>query len=562
MLTIAVEMFFVAFGVLILFGLKPVLYVFQLAKVSHGGPGTFEGPRRYLEWQKPVDLFIQYQQFCESNGEPSAAFSTFRRMMKKLFKTHLRFRDKGSFGQCDVCHKLRQRISKATTKALKTLATEQYSKHLLAQWSDRVFYWNLRSISKLYFVQSLHFSRTLTSDLTTSIVCLIQDGMDQAKLRVPRWGYDRHTKAAEKLYRPAIHLVGSWLHGYKLHLALSDEDQKKDSQTSIEMIIRVLSDFVANTGQMALGFHLQQDNCAREGKNRFVLNLMLILVVIGACRFTSMGFLRSSHSHEDIDQAFGQVARLIMGKSFGSATELISILETAIQSGQPSESSGRIRGSVANVFKLDQISVWKSFVRQTGISFKGLRHVHYYRFCLRRDMGSDVLDYVRELEELRPACDPHGDDIFMITKRWLADNEVQRAVCVMSQATAQQFRTGFAPPSGIAPRRRIGDAIVNNIKKRVPICQKTGELNAESAAYLLKWSQHTLAQAPKPEAYDILSHRWSAAMKGEIYHVGRWRAPRRMKHFDLALNGNDGDCASDESSGSEGDLALPIGFES
>ena len=482
-------------------------------KVSHGGPGSFEGPTRYLEWQKPMDLFLQYQQYCESVGETSAGFTTFRRVMKTMFKSHLRFRDKGSFGQCDVCFKLRKKIRAATSREAKKAATTLYSKHLLSQWIDRLFYWNVRALSRQFFAQALHFSKTITSDLSTSCICIIQDGMDQAKLRLPRWGYKRKSKAAEKLFRPAIHLAGTWLHGYKLMLALSDEDQKKDSQASMELFVRCLSDLFSNTGGMALGIHLQQDNCYREGKNRFMVNLMLSLVILGVCRYASLGYLRTSHSHEDIDQCFGQVARLLMGKACSSATEMASILEDAMQSGQQaSESSGRIRGSVASVFKLDQVSVWKEFVRQTGLSFKGLRHVHYFRFCQRQDMGSDVLDNVRELEEYPGrGWQPHSHDIFLITKRWLGESEVQRAVAVMPAALAEGLRTGFSPPAGIAPRRAIGEKVASNLKKRVPILLRSGEISEDGAQYLLQWCQGTLPQAPKPISYSILSHRWCVA---------------------------------------------------
>lgn len=480
-----------------------------------------------------------------------------------MFKSHLRFRDKGSFGQCDVCFKLRKKIRQASSRETKKEATALYSKHLLSQWIDRLYYWNVRAISRQFFAQALHFSKTIAADLATSCICIIQDGMDQAKLRLPRWGYKRKSKAAEKLFRPAIHLAGTWLHGYKLMLGLSDEDQKKDSQASIELVCRCLSDLYSNTGGMALGIHLQQDNCFREGKNKYVMNFMLMLVALGVCRFSSLGYLRTSHSHEDIDQCFGQIARLLMGKACSSASELISILEDAMQSGgQASESSGRIRGSVAKVFKLDQVSVWKPFARQTGLSFKGLRHVHYFRFCQRQDMGSDVLDNVRELEEYPgQAWAPHSQDIFLITKRWLGESEVQRAVAVMPAALAEGLRTGFSPPAGIAPRRAIGENVIGNLNKRVPGLLRNGEISQDGAQYLLQWCQGTLPQAPKPTSYSILSHRWCDRMKRERHEPGRWQVPRRLKHFDLALGNADGDLGADDSSGSEGPVALPEHFD-
>ena len=85
-------------------------------QVNLVGPGSFEGPRRYIEWCRPTDLFYQYQVFAESRGEPIASFSTFRRIMKRIFATHLRCRDKGENGQCDVCYKLKGKIKRAATK--------------------------------------------------------------------------------------------------------------------------------------------------------------------------------------------------------------------------------------------------------------------------------------------------------------------------------------------------------------------------------------------------------------------------------------------------------------
>ena len=112
------------------------------------------------------------------------------------------------------------------------------------------------------------------------------------------------------------------------------------------------------------------------------------------------GYLRTSHSHDDVDQVFGQIGRLLMGKTCQSANEMIALLEDCIQQGQPSEKSGRIRGSVATTNKLDQVSCWKKYVGQMGVTFKGLRHVHYMRFScwlLSRNEGTMENDNDHEL---------------------------------------------------------------------------------------------------------------------------------------------------------------------
>lgn len=497
---------------------------------------------------------------CEVQGEDPAGFTTFMKIFHRVFKSHLKFRDKAEHAQCDVCYKLRKKISKARTAEARSVATEMYTKHLLSQWMDRQHYWNLRSLSRKFFSEHLQFARQLfQSDLSSSILTVIMDGMDQAKLRVPRFGYRRITKTVDKIFRPALHLAGCWLHGFKLNLAVTDEDQKKNSETQMEILCRALSDLESTCKSMPLGLHLQQDNCYREGKNQFIVNFLLLLTVLGVYRWTSLGFLRTAHSHDDIDQCFGQIARLLMGKCIANANEMVALLNDATMCGHgPATAKSKIRGSLAESYKLDQVSCWKHWVAQTGLSCKGLRRVHYIRFCLRRDMGADILDNVTELEEYRHT-EPHPDDIFMISKRWLADKNISRAVVVVPAAMAASIRTGFSTPGGIAPRRKIGDNVRKNLLKYVPKCQRSGELPLEACTYLLSWAQGTLTQEAAPSSYSILQYRWKAESRKEAHVPGSWHTPRRKKHFDLTLERDTaGGDVTASSEGSEGEIDMPL----
>lgn len=530
------------------------------------GPGTFEGPRRFLEWARPIDLYMQYTAFAESVGEEAAGFSTFRRLMKPVFKTHLKFRDKGDFGQCDVCWKLRAKIKRAQTKAQKALLTRTYSKHLLAQWLDRQLYWSLRQVSRHYFAQAWQWASKLQqSQVGSSMITLIQDGMDQAKLRVPRQGYQTISKAMQKLYRPALHLIGTFVHGFKLRIHVTDEDLRKNSETCIECVALALSEVLDSHGRLPLGLHLQQDNCYREGKNGFMLSFFLLLVVLGALRWTSLGFLRTCHSHEDIDQCFGQLARMLMGRAIGSADEMVATISDAIMSGA-SGSEGRIRGSTAEASKLDETSEWKHFTRQLGLKLKGLRRVHYFRFALRRDLGGDVLDNVQTLEELGAHWPRDESDVFLVTKRWLADKECARAMVVVPSSVATAIRQGHELPHGISPRKTIGEQMRKNLVKHIPPLKRSGELSAEASNYLLSWVSGTLRRVPKPDSYSVLSvlgYRYDERLRGEARIPGSWQVPRRLKHFDLTLEREDlGEDSSDGSASDDaGDLDLPVGFE-
>ena len=528
---------------------------FDIANPDKVGPGSFQGPRRFLEHSTATDLFYQYCAHSEANRQDAACFSTFLRVLKQVFKSHLKFREKAEFGVCNVCYGWKMRIKRASSKADQTEAVKGYTRHLLAQWLDRQVYWKLRALSRAIIGQALRDNQiVMMQDLATSVMTAIMDGMDQAKLRVPRHGYKRITKNMEKLFRPSLHLSATWLHGHLLHLAVADEDMKKNSESQLEMLARALSQMHNTFGRLPLCFHLQQDNCFREGKNQYMASFALMLTILGVFRATSLGFLRTAHSHEDVDQVFGQVARLLMGKCFGTANEMVNLLnETARQRGAATSSASRIQGSSCKAYKLDEVTCWKEWVSQIGIVCKGMRRVHYIRFLLRRDLGMDILNNVSEMEDFPVSgrLEKHPDDIFLLAKRWLADSAILRLVALVPASKAAEIRTGARLPTGVAPRRAISDQVAQNLRKTVPICCKSGELSRDAAKYLLDWCSGSLPRVPKPSSYEILNHRWDHAMSGEALTPGTWQPPRRRRNVDLTLEAEEGFDDSDEDSQNE-----------
>ena len=356
---------------------------FQLPSPEHLGPGTFRGPRRYLEHSQPVDLYHQYMVHEETEGRMPAALSTFMRIFKKIFASHLKFREKSEHAQCDICGRLKRKIKEAKNKAERKELTHQYSRHIMSQWLDRQIYWKLRSLSQSYFHCKDALVHGPQINIYNSVVTIICDGMDQSKLRCPKFGYNRLCKSLEPMYRPTLHLVAVWLHGFRLLLPISDENVKKNSETQIELIMRGLQALHDSFQQLPAGMHLQQDNCFREGKNQYVAAMAMLLVATGTFRWISLGFLRKAHSHEDVDQVFGQVARMLRGKCFNSPEELIQLLRTCAGSDLSKSPQGkRFRGTTACVFKLDQVAQWKPWVRQLAIVLKGMRASDGFSACL------------------------------------------------------------------------------------------------------------------------------------------------------------------------------------
>lgn len=343
---------------------------FAMPRIEHLGPGSFAGPCRFLEHQSPVDLWNQYCVLEEHEGRQPATLPTFMRIYHKIFGTFLKYRDKREHAQCNTCALHRRCIKESNTKADRIASTKDYSMHVLHQWMDRQIYWKLRALSQRFFQAGTdQMSRQLAGDnIYSSAITLIADGMDQSKLRVPRI-LGRFSKVLEQLFRPTLHLNGVWIHGWKLFIPIGDESLKKDSQTQLETLARAISQLCVERGGLPLGLHLQQDNCFREGKNKFVLLFMLIMVVSGSFRWASCGYLRTGHSHEDIDQVFSCIARLLKGKSYQSPQGLIELLRSASQPGEVR----KIHATDVSPYKLDQTALWKQFTEQIGISFRGLR---------------------------------------------------------------------------------------------------------------------------------------------------------------------------------------------
>lgn len=174
---------------------------------------------------------------------------------------------------------------------------EEYTEHVLRQWCDRQVYANATTVSlecRRLLQQGMHFDRMANS---VSQLCMIVDGMDQAKFRVPRILHK--SKGVEKLIRPALHVQGAWAHGFGYHLAIMDADMRHDTNNNIEVISRMLEQVYVTHNGLPLGLHLQQDNTSRECKNQKILKWAVKLVALGVFRWVSLNYLVTGHSHED-----------------------------------------------------------------------------------------------------------------------------------------------------------------------------------------------------------------------------------------------------------------------
>ena len=264
------------------------------------GPGTFCGQCRYLQCSSRTELFWEYVAACTAKSEQHASYSTFLRVANTILKPglrngHLKFRSINQHGQCDQCFELKSQLRKARTPAAQEDAQRALAHHHLSQWSDRQHYWSYRTMSHNWCRAAIEVGeRMMLGSVAVNCVCVIADGMDQSKFRIPRTR-DRSSKLYQQLFRPQLHVSGCWSHGHQFEFATMDEDCKKDSECQCEIISRALSNLYNDIQDFPAGLVLQQDNCYREGKNQYVLSFMILMVALRVTRWSMCNYLRKGH---------------------------------------------------------------------------------------------------------------------------------------------------------------------------------------------------------------------------------------------------------------------------
>ena len=168
-----------------------------------------------------------------------------------------------------------------------------FHQHLRAQYSDRMLYWEARGLARLQ----------------GHTICIIADGMDQSKWDLPR---SRILKGKDfsNMQRVKMHVTGCIAHGHCCMVAVSAPDTKKDGNASVEILAHMLT-HLKQKGIPLSQSHLvlQHDNTCREFKNHSGLRFCASQVSSKNLMGVTCSFLRTGHTHEDIDQMFSRMSK-------------------------------------------------------------------------------------------------------------------------------------------------------------------------------------------------------------------------------------------------------------
>ena len=201
---------------------------------------------------------------------------------------HLKFRCESSHSVRSTCVRHRALIKGLGSHLnARTAQILKYTEHLRMQYRDRQIYWSDRGQSRP----------------RGSVISVIIDSMDQAKFALPR-GSAMKSKDLSGLNRPKCHITAALVHGHCLLITVSDQDIQKSSSTMIDILAHTL------TMLQLRGVPLSA--CTREMKNNPFCRFLGSMVAHSKLASASLTNLVSRHSHEDIDQVFGQLAQWLI----------------------------------------------------------------------------------------------------------------------------------------------------------------------------------------------------------------------------------------------------------
>ena len=103
--------------------------------------------------------------------------------------------------------------------------------HIALQWFDRGVGSNSTELSRTCCRKWDMGTLLSTLARQSNFCCICVDGVDQAKLRVPRVLTKTH--AFNNSIRPTLHVQGAWCEGFAYYFAVADADMKKDSNNNL-----------------------------------------------------------------------------------------------------------------------------------------------------------------------------------------------------------------------------------------------------------------------------------------------------------------------------------------
>ena len=192
----------------------------------------------------------------------------------------------------------------------------RYMVHLQRQYADRVAYWGARSVSRL-----------LALPCGRKSICLITDGIDHSKFRVPRTALVA-SKEFHGMVRPCLDMTAVIAHGHHVLTVATLPHVRKDASFVTDLLAHSLHLIAESTDIRGAEIIVQSDNTSRECKNNVTARFGGTLVGSHKIHRLEFRYLVSGHSHEDIDQHFSAIGSYLEAQTeLDTPSDFIQALE-------------------------------------------------------------------------------------------------------------------------------------------------------------------------------------------------------------------------------------------
>ena len=398
-----------------------------------------------------------WRAFRRQYAAVACSYMHFTRIWRKYWQDCLTFRVRSQHAECTTCahHKIALRTlqndaSKCAREASRCEA------HKAAERADRHVYWAIRAEARVC-------AQCSRPGVIPGVISLIIDGMDQGKFAVPRFPHTK-TKDVEGMQRPRLHVNVAICHGHEVLVTVSDANFPKDSNGTCDVIANMLTrlgrEQLVAVHRCAL--HIQLDNTSAKNKNNIVLGFLAWLTTSGRVLASEADFLRTGHTHEDVDQLNGQICSYIHRQPFAETPRdfvchIHRFLDTELRNPPWPQRAGSRR-----CVYLNQQHDWKAFLQfvPTLKRHTGPQAPHVFRYQRRGCCAPGLLCRLHCIEPVGAPADDR--DAVLFCKRWMGDESLSQRPLV--QLPASKVPVAARPPLALQ-RNPITPKLANHLVK-------------------------------------------------------------------------------------------------
>jgi hypothetical protein len=492
--------------------------------------------QRYLPHCELHDLYwlfsaaweVQTSRRPELQGISCPSYSTFRRRWGR-WKGILTIRPATNFAQCQTCFELTKGMnSRQLDWQKRTQAARDLKAHYSHQYLDRCIYWSCR----------------FASQTDQNVLCIIIDSMDRAKLAWPRFMHDRAPKWLEKIIRPKLVLTGAMAHGWCTCLYTHHESLPHGANLFCEVLCQTVERVyqISRTSGRRFPQHLvvQSDNTVAQAKNECAFLLLAFFVAKYKFLTANIFFLLVGHTHEDIDQLFALVLKIVLRPHrFDTPAEFLGLLRESM------EDNAARKGELVFADMLPTVRNFEAWLSPMNVELKncfqtrdGKETPHAFSFKLRRDLHSWDVGVAGEpegLETSRGRYEPRalGMDVMCSVKMYMRDVGLQQPpIRILTPCRAD--RVQGSSPDTIVQRKPLSKDEITHYLQLESACREALECPAAAAALFdlvhrreypmpaSRWMD--VAEAPAPPApettHPFFPHLPASSWKLQV-HYGR-----------------------------------------